>query len=50
MADTEIPEEDSLQYFSSILSPLLPQRQSSMELEQQWQDVLDIVGPEVKSH
>ncbi|XP_062875174.1 endoplasmic reticulum membrane sensor NFE2L1a [Trichomycterus rosablanca] len=44
--DTALAEENPLQYHSSFLSSLLPHQDSSLDLEQQWQDVLDIVGPE----
>ncbi|XP_017541011.2 endoplasmic reticulum membrane sensor NFE2L1a isoform X1 [Pygocentrus nattereri] len=45
-ADVKRVEEDPLQYQRPLLSPLLPQDEPLLDLEQQWQDVLAIMDPE----
>ncbi|KAL6476862.1 hypothetical protein MHYP_G00153610 [Metynnis hypsauchen] len=45
-ADVQRVEEDPLQYQRPLLSPLLPQDEPLLDLEQQWQDVLAIMDPE----
>ncbi|XP_072548927.1 endoplasmic reticulum membrane sensor NFE2L1a [Salminus brasiliensis] len=45
-ANVERPVEDPLQHHRSLLSPLLSQHEPLLDLEQQWQDVLDIMDPQ----
>uniref|UniRef100_A0A3B1IW94 Endoplasmic reticulum membrane sensor NFE2L1 n=1 Tax=Astyanax mexicanus TaxID=7994 RepID=A0A3B1IW94_ASTMX len=45
-ANMEREEEDPLQHHRSLLSPLLPQHEPLLDLEQQWQDVLDLMDPQ----
>lgn len=40
-------DEDTLQHHRSLFSPLLPQHEPVLDLEQQWQDVLAVLGPQV---
>lgn len=49
MSDLDLmrADEDPLQYHGSLFSPLLPQHEHIMDLEQQWQDVLAALGPQV---
>lgn len=39
-------DEDPLQHHGSLFSPLLPQHESVLDMEQQWQDVLAVLGPQ----
>ncbi|MCJ8739239.1 hypothetical protein PDJAM_G00044940 [Pangasius djambal] len=39
-------DEDPLQHHRSLFSPLLPQHEAVLDLEQQWQDVLAVLGPQ----
>ncbi|XP_026772938.2 endoplasmic reticulum membrane sensor NFE2L1a [Pangasianodon hypophthalmus] len=39
-------DEDPLQHHRSVFSPLLPQHEPVLDLEQQWQDVLAVLGPQ----
>lgn len=45
--DVEKVEEDPLEHHRSLLSPLLPQQEPLLDLEQQWQDVLALMDPQV---
>lgn len=49
MADLDLarPDVDPLQHHGSDFSPLLPHHEAMLDLEQQWQDVLDVLGPQV---
>ncbi|XP_060757768.1 endoplasmic reticulum membrane sensor NFE2L1a isoform X2 [Neoarius graeffei] len=39
-------DEDTLQHHTSLFSPLLPQHEPVLDLEQQWQDVFAVLGPQ----
>lgn len=45
-ANMEREEEDPLQHHRSLLSPLLPEHEPLLDLEQQWRDVLDLMDPQ----
>ncbi|KAI4894646.1 hypothetical protein NFI96_013495, partial [Prochilodus magdalenae] len=44
--DVQRVEDDPLQHCRPLLSPLLPEDEPLLDLEQQWQDVLSIMDPE----
>lgn len=45
--DAQNVEEQALQFQRPLISPLLPEQNSTFSLEQQWQDVLAIVESQV---
>lgn len=46
--DPVTTNEDPLQHHGSLFSPLFPQHEPTLDLEQQWQDVLAVLGPQVQ--